>query len=85
MILAEWTVAQAVWTLFWAGLMWAIFIAWIMLVLRLFGDIMRNDGLGGTGKGLWALFVLAVPFLGVFMYIITNGQGWNERQYGIAS
>jgi predicted neutral ceramidase superfamily lipid hydrolase len=78
--MAEWTVAQAVWTLFWAALVWSIFIAWIMLVLRVFGDIMRNGSLNGFGKGAWALLVLAVPFFGVFMYLIVHGESMSERQ-----
>ena len=80
MVLAEWTVGQAVWTLFWAALVWSIFIAWIVLVLRVFGDIMHNSSLSGFGKGAWALFVLAVPFLGIFLYLIVHGDAMGERQ-----
>ena len=83
MILAEWTVGQAVWALFWGALFWAIFIAWILLVLQVFTDIMRNSSLGGMAKALWAIFVLVVPFLGVFMYIIVNGEAMHERQLGL--
>lgn len=79
MILAEWTVGQAVWTLFWTALVWSIFIAWIFLVIRIFGDIMRNSSLNGFGKGIWAIFVLAVPLLGVFLYMIVHGETMTER------
>ena len=80
MILAEWTVGEAVWTLFWAALLWSIFIAWILLVLRVFGDIMHNRSLNGVGKAAWALFVLVVPFLGIFIYLIVHGEAMSERQ-----
>ena len=85
MILAEWTVGQAVWALFWGALLWSIFIAWILLVLRIFGDIMRNRDLSGFAKATWAIFVLVLPFLGIFLYLIVNGDGMADRAVGIQS
>ena len=79
MILAEWTVGQAVWAIFWAGLMWSIFIAWILLVLRIFADIVVSDDLSGLGRGSWALLVLVLPLLGVFLYMVVHGASMQER------
>jgi len=60
------------------GFFWSVFIvffwiAWIVLVIRIFADIFGRDDMSGVVKALWALFVLLVPFLGVFIYLIVHG------------
>ena len=65
--------------IFWTMLWWFLWIAWIILLFRTFGDIFRSKDLGGWGKALWSIFVIAVPFLGVFVYLIARGRGMGER------
>jgi hypothetical protein len=65
--------------LFWTMLIFFIWIAWIMLVFRIFVDIFRSSDLGGWGKALWSIFVLVVPFLGVLVYLIARGHSMTER------
>jgi hypothetical protein len=64
---------------FWTMLIWFIFIAWLILLFRVFVDIFRSDDLGGWGKALWSIFVLFVPFLGVFVYLLVRGHSMHER------
>jgi ABC-type multidrug transport system fused ATPase/permease subunit len=64
---------------FWTMLFWFIWIAWIILLFRVFVDIFRSDDLGGWGKALWSIFVILVPFLGVFIYLIARGHSMGER------
>ena len=64
---------------FWTLLWWFLWIAWLMLLFRTFGDIFRSRDLGGWGKALWSIFVIAVPFLGVFVYLIARGHSMTER------
>ena len=35
--------------------------------------------IGGGGKTLWLIFVIIVPFLGVFIYLIAEDKGMTER------
>ncbi len=65
--------------LFWTMLMVFIWVAWIFLVFRIFIDIFRSDDLGGWGKALWSIFVIILPFLGVFVYLIARGHSMSER------
>lgn len=65
--------------LFWTMLIWFLWIAWIMLLFRVFGDIFRSSDLGGGGKALWSIFVLVIPFLGVFVYLIARGHSMTDR------
>lgn len=66
--------------LFWAMLWFFLFFAWLMLVFRVFGDIFRSHDMGGWAKAFWALFVIVLPVLGVFFYLIARGKGMAERE-----
>jgi predicted PurR-regulated permease PerM len=65
--------------LFWTILMVFIWVAWLMLLFRVFIDIFRDPDNGGWAKALWSIFVLIVPFLGVFVYLIARGDGMTKR------
>jgi hypothetical protein len=65
--------------LFFAMFWFFIWIAWIWLVITVFVDIFRSSDLSGLSKALWAIFVLIVPFLGVFIYLIARGGQMSER------
>lgn len=65
--------------LFWATLWIFLFVAWIWLLVSIYSDIFRSEDLGGWGKALWALFVLVLPFLGTFVYLIARGGSMTER------
>lgn len=60
-----------------------LFFIWIMLLFQVFGDIFRSDDLSGWGKTLWSVFVIVLPYLGVFVYLIARGD--NMRQNAVAA
>ena len=66
--------------LFWTIAMIFLWILWFMLLFRVIGDIFRDHELNGWGKAFWALFVVILPFLGVFVYLIARGSGMHERE-----
>ena len=68
----------------WSMLIFFIWIAWFMLLFRVIGDIFRRADLSGLGKTGWLIFVIVLPFLGVFIYLITQNEGMTERQIGQA-
>ena len=76
MILAEFQVGQVLWSIMW----FFLFFMWIMLVFSIFGDIMRSDDMSGGAKALWAVLIIFLPFLGVFMYLIVHGGKMGARQ-----
>ncbi len=61
-----------------------IFFIWIMLLFRVFGDLFRNRDMGGGAKALWCIFVILVPFLGVFLYLVVHGRSMAERDVASA-
>jgi len=65
--------------LFWTMLWLFLWIAWIVILFRVIADIFRSSDMGGWGKGLWMIFVILVPFLGVFIYVIARGHSMADR------
>jgi hypothetical protein len=56
-----------------------LFIIWIWLLIMVFSDIFRSHDMGGAAKALWVIFVIVVPYLGVFVYLIARGGKMHER------
>jgi Short C-terminal domain/Phospholipase_D-nuclease N-terminal len=75
MIADEFGTGQVFWSLLWFFL-WFI---WIWLLIVVFGDIFRSPDLSGWGKALWTIFVIVVPYLGVFAYLIARGHKMHEH------
>jgi heme exporter protein D len=70
--------------LFWSMMIFFLWVAWIILLFRVFADIFRSHDMGGFAKALWSIFVILLPFLGVFIYVIVNGRAMGERDIAIA-
>lgn len=56
-----------------------LFVIWIWMLIAVFGDIFRSSDMGGWGKALWTIFVIVMPFLGVFVYLIARGRKMGEH------
>lgn len=63
-------------TMFWLF----IWILWIFLLIRVIMDIFRSHDLSGGGKAGWLIFVILLPFLGVFVYVIARGHHMTEHE-----
>jgi Short C-terminal domain/Phospholipase_D-nuclease N-terminal len=64
---------------FWTILIFFVWVAWFMLLFRVIADIFRRHDIHGGGKVLWLIFVIIVPFLGVFIYLVVESKGMTER------
>jgi hypothetical protein len=64
---------------FWSMLVFVVWVAWFMLLFRVIGDIFSRHDIGGGAKVLWLIFVIALPFLGVFVYLIANNDEMTKR------
>ena len=76
MIAADYPFLDVLWTMF-------IFFAWVIwfwLLITIFADVFRRHDIGGGTKTLWCIFVIITPFIGVFVYLISQSKGMNERQ-----
>jgi hypothetical protein len=55
------------------------FIIWIWLLILVFADIFRSHDMGGFAKAIWVIFVIVLPYLGVFVYLIARGHKMGEH------
>lgn len=75
MLAAEFGTGQVLWSIIW----FFLFFMWIMLLFQVFADIFRSHDLGGAAKALWLVFVIVLPYLGVFVYLIARGPKMAEH------
>jgi hypothetical protein len=58
-----------------------LWILWIFLVIWIIFDIFASRDLSGWGKAGWSAFIILLPFLGVFCYLIARGGDIQDRRY----
>jgi uncharacterized SAM-binding protein YcdF (DUF218 family) len=75
MIVADVSFADIFWSVLW---FFFLFI-WLMILFHIFSDLFRDHTLSGATKTLWVLFLVFLPFLAVFIYLIVRGKGMAER------
>jgi hypothetical protein len=63
----------------WSMLIFFVWVAWFWLLISVAGDVFRRHDIGGGKKTIWLIFMLFVPFLGVFSYLIANNEGMSQR------
>ena len=79
-MLGEWQVGEVLWTMVW----FTLFFIWIYLLIVVFSDIFRSHDLGGVAKFLWVIFIIFMPYLGVFVYLIARGHKMQEHAVAAA-
>jgi Short C-terminal domain/Phospholipase_D-nuclease N-terminal len=72
---ADYPFLDVLWTMF----IFFLFIIWIWILITVFTDVFRRKDIGGGKKTLWIIFVILLPYLGVFVYLIANHDGMADR------
>ena len=75
MIAASYPFLDVLWTM----LIFFLWVIWFWLLISVFADIFRRHDIGGGKKTLWLIFVIVLPFLGVFIYLIAQNDGMTQR------
>ena len=65
--------------IFWSIFVFFLMVAWIWAVIGVISDVFRSKDLSGLAKGIWVLFIIVIPWLGVLSYILIRGKGMEER------
>ena len=63
----------------WSMVIFFLFVIWIWILITVFADIFRRRDIGGGMKAVWIIFVILLPYLGVFIYLIAEGSKMAER------
>lgn len=74
-MLAVYSFGDVMWTML-------VFFVWILffwLLFGVFGDLFSRHDLSGWAKAGWTIFVIILPFLGIFVYLISQGKSMGER------
>ena len=77
LLAASYPFLDVLWTMF----IFFLWIIWFWLLFTVFVDVFRRHDIGGGRKALWLIFVIILPFLGVFIYIITENDGMTQRNH----
>ena len=75
MLAADYPFLDVVWTM----LIFFAWVIWFWILITVFADLFRRHDIGGGHKVLWVIFVIILPFLGVFIYLLANHQGMADR------
>lgn len=57
-----------------------IFVLWFWLLITVFSDLFRRHDISGLGKTVWVIALIVFPYIGVFVYLLSQGRGMAERQ-----
>ncbi len=73
--IATYGLGEALITVAWVFL----FVMWFWILITIIGDLFRDHETSGFVKVLWIIFLIVVPFLAAFIYLIVRGSGMRER------
>jgi hypothetical protein len=65
---------------FWTMMVFFGWVIWFWLLITVFSDLFRRHDISGWGKAAWTIFVIVLPYLGVFVYLIAQGKHMAERR-----
>lgn len=65
--------------IFWTMLIFFFFVIWLWILFTVVVDLFRRHDTSGWTKALWLIFLIVLPYLGVFVYVITQHTGMANR------
>jgi hypothetical protein len=57
-----------------------LFVLWFWLLMTVAGDLFRRDDVSGSGKVLWVILLIVLPYIGIFAYLLTQGRSMAQRR-----
>src|SRR3954452_7139076 len=67
------------WDIIWFIVISFAFIAYLMVLFSILGDLFRDKETSGLAKAVWVIALIVFPFLSAFIYIVTRGRSMAER------
>src|SRR5689334_24607276 len=64
----------------WTMIVFFAWVIWFWILITILADLFSRHDVSGWGKAAWTIFVIILPFLGVLIYLITQGKSMAERR-----
>ncbi|MEN3284827.1 MAG: hypothetical protein V7607_5967 [Solirubrobacteraceae bacterium] len=64
----------------WSMIIFFVWVVWIWMMVVILTDVFRRRDLSGWGKAGWTVFLIVLPFLGAFVYLISQGDKMADRR-----
>jgi phospholipase D-like protein len=64
---------------FWTMLIFFAFVVWVWILFTVLADLFRRHDTSGLSKVLWIIFIIVLPYFGVFVYLIAEHDGMTKR------
>ena len=55
------------------------FVVWFWILIRVLMDLFRRKDISGVAKVLWVIFLVVLPYIGIFAYLLTQVWSMGER------
>ena len=64
----------------WTMIVFFAWVIWFWILITILADLFSRHDVSGWAKAAWTIFVIILPFLGVLIYLISQGKGMAERR-----
>ena len=68
------------WDIVWFILISFAFVAYLMVMFAIIGDLFRDREASGFAKAVWIVALIFLPFITSVIYLIVRGKDMGERQ-----
>lgn len=72
-------VLDSLWDLFWYTLIVFVFVAYLLILFQVLADLFRDHSTSAVVKVVWVIFLIVLPYLTAFVYLLVRGKGMAER------
>lgn len=67
------------WEVLWLIVVSFAFVAYLLLLFYIIGDLFRDRQTSGWVKAIWVVLLIVLPLLTSLVYLIVRGRGMTER------
>lgn len=72
-------VLGSIWNLVWYTIVIFAFIAYLVILWQVLTDLFRDHKTSAWVKIIWVVFLVVLPYLTAFVYLLTRGRGMAQR------
>jgi hypothetical protein len=73
--------AMTFWNVVWFIVISFVFVAYLMILFNIVGDLFRDHELSGWAKAVWMVALIFFPILTAVVYLVARGDGMSSRDY----